>query len=82
MCIKGRSPSMRHVSRTHRIDLDWLWERMRTDLGVFIKYVGTKEQIVDMFTKGAFTSEAWLRLCKLAQIGDVSHFNAQPVRKK
>ena len=82
MCIKGRSPAMRHVARTHRIDLDWLWERMRTDPGIFIKYVGTKEQIADMFTKGAFTSEAWLRLCKLAQIGDNSHFNAQPMRKK
>ena len=81
MCIKGRSPAMRHVARTHRIDLDWLWERMRTDPGVFIKYVGTTEQIADMFTKGAFTVEAWLRLCRLAQIGDLSHFNAQ-LRKK
>ena len=82
MCIKGRSPSMRHVSRSHRIDLDWLWERMRTDPGIYIKYVGTKEQIADMFTKGALTSDAWLRLRKLAQIGDQSHFNAQRVRKK
>ena len=63
MCIKGRSPAMRHVARTHRIDLDWLWERMRTDPGVFIKYVGTKEQIADMFTKGAFTAETWRNLC-------------------
>ena len=77
MCIKGRSPAMRHVARTHRIDLDWLWERMRTDPGVFIKYVGTKEQIADMFTKGAFTAEAWKKLCRLAQIGDLQHFNAQ-----
>ena len=77
MCIKGRSPAMRHVARTHRIDLDWLWERMRTDPGVYIKYVGTKEQIADMFTKGAFTAEAWKNLCRLAQIGDLRHFNAQ-----
>ena len=77
MCIKGRSPAMRHVARTHRIDLDWLWERMRTDPGVYIKYVGTKEQIADMFTKGAFTAEAWKNLCRLAQIGDIQHFKAQ-----
>ena len=44
-CIKGRSPAMRHVGRTHRVDLDWLWERIRTDPGVFIKFVGTKQQI-------------------------------------
>ena len=61
---------MRHVARTHRVDLDWLWERIRDDPGVFIKYVGTKEQIADLFTKGSFSGELWLRLCRLAQIGD------------
>ena len=74
MIIKGRSPNMRHVPRTHRVDLDWLFERVRTDPGVFIRYVGTKEQIGDMFTKGAFTADQWWRLCRLAQIGDVSSF--------
>ena len=68
-CIKGRSPAMRHVARTHRVDLDWLWERMRDDPGVNIKYVGTKEQIADIFTKGSFSAEQWSRLCRLAQIG-------------
>ena len=28
MIIKGRSPTMRHVSRTHRVALDWLFERI------------------------------------------------------
>ena len=68
-CVKGRSPAMRHVARTHRVDLDWLWERIREDPGVFIKFVGTKEQIADLFTKGCFTAEQWNRLCRLAQIG-------------
>ena len=68
MCIKGRSPAMRHVARTHRIDLDWLWERMRTDPGVFIKYVGTKEQIADMFTEGSFATPQWRALCDMAQV--------------
>ena len=66
---KGRSPTMGHVPITHRVDLDWLWERIREDPGVFIKYVGTKEQIADLFTKGSFTAEQWNRLCRLAQIG-------------
>ena len=68
---------MRHVARTHLIDVDWLWERTREDPGEFIKYVGTKEQIADIFTKGAFTSEVWQRLCRLAQIGHKSHFNSR-----
>ena len=70
-CIKGRSPAMRHVGRTHRVDLDWLWERIRTDPRVFIKFVGTTEQIGDMFTKGNFTAELWSALCRLAQIAQV-----------
>ena len=28
MIIKGRSPTMRHVSRTHRVTLDWLFDRI------------------------------------------------------
>ena len=29
--IKGRSPTMRHVSRTHRVALDWLFDRINLD---------------------------------------------------
>ena len=31
MIFKGRSPTMRHVSRTHRVALDWLFDRMNLD---------------------------------------------------
>ena len=31
MIIKGRSPTMRHVSRTHRVALDWLFDRVNLD---------------------------------------------------
>ena len=30
--IKGRSPTMRHVSRIHRVALDWLFDRINLDL--------------------------------------------------
>lgn len=68
MTVKGRSPSMRHAPRTHRIDLDRVFERIQHDPGVSIKYVGTKEQIADMFTKGSFGAEQWSKLLKLAQL--------------
>ena len=29
--IKGRSPTMRHVFRTHRVALDWLFDRINLD---------------------------------------------------
>ena len=31
MIIKGRSPTMRHVSRTHRVALDWLFDANQED---------------------------------------------------
>ena len=31
MIITGRSPTMRHVSRTHRVALDWLFDRINLD---------------------------------------------------
>ena len=31
MIIKGRSPTMRHVSRTHRVALNWLFDRINLD---------------------------------------------------
>ena len=31
MIMKGRSPTMRHVSRTHRVALDWLFDRINLD---------------------------------------------------
>jgi hypothetical protein len=51
------------------VDLDWLFDRIREDPGVYIKFVGTKEQIADLLTKGSFTASQWQSLCKLAKIG-------------
>ena len=41
MIIKGRSPTMRHVSRTHRVALDWLFDRINLDHKNQIKYIDT-----------------------------------------
>ena len=66
MTDKGRSTAMRHVSRTHRGHLDWLYERFLHDLHFQIKYMKTKFQIADTLAKGSFTIDQWkglLRLC-------------------
>ena len=57
MIIKGRSRTMRHVSRTHRVARDWLFDRINLDINIQIKYVDTKNQLADMLTKGSFTRD-------------------------
>ena len=59
MIIKGRSPTMRHVSRTHRVALDWLFDRINLDPKIQIKYIDTKNQLADSLTKGNFTRDEW-----------------------
>ena len=73
MIIKGRSPTMRHVSRTHRDALDWLFDRINLDPKIQIKYIDTKNQLADMLTKGNFTRDEWSHLLCLFNI---SHFSS------
>ena len=51
MIIKGRSPTMRHVSRTHRVSLNWLFDRINLDSKIQIRCIGTKHQLADILTK-------------------------------
>ena len=51
MIIKGRSPTMRHVSGTHRVALDWLLDRINLGSKIQIKYIDTKNQLADILTK-------------------------------
>ena len=50
MIIKGRSPTMRHVSKTHRVVLDGLFDRITLDSKIQIKYIDTKNQLADILT--------------------------------
>ena len=73
MIIKGRSPTMRHVSRTHRVALDWLFNRINLDPKIQIKYIDTKNQLADILTEGSFTRDEWNHLLTLFNI---SHFSS------
>ena len=73
MIIKGRSPTMRHVSRAHRVALDWLFDRINLDPKIQIKYIDTKNQFADILTKGNFTRDEWNHLLCLFNI---SHFSS------
>ena len=73
MIMKGRSPTIRHVSRTHRVALDWLFDRINLDPKIQIKYIDTKNQLADILTKGNFTRDEWNHLLTLFNI---SHFSS------
>ena len=64
---------MRHVSRTHRVALGWLFDRINLDPKIQIKYIDTKKQLADILTKGNFTRDEWNHLLNLFNI---SHFNS------
>ena len=73
MIMKGRSPTLRHVSRTHRVALDWLFDRINLEPKIQIKYIDTKNQLADILTKGNFTRDEWNHLLTLFNI---SHFSS------
>ena len=73
MIMKGRSPTMRHVSRTHRVALDWLFDRINLDPKIRIIYIDTKNQLADILTKENFTRDEWNHLLTWFNI---SHFSS------
>ena len=82
MIIKGRSPTMRHVSRTHRVALDWLFDRINLDPTIQIKYIDTKNQLADIMTKGNVTRDEWNHLLCLFSISHFSSTNCLEVMSK
>ena len=82
MIIKGKSPTMRHVSRTHRVALDWLFDRINLDSKIQIKYIDTKNQLADLLTKGNFTRDEWNHLLCLFNISHFSSTNCLEVMSK
>ena len=68
MIMKGRSPTLRHVSRTQRVALVWLFHRINLDLKIQIKYVDTKQQLADILTKGSFSRNDWNHLLCLVNV--------------
>ena len=59
MIMKRRSPDRRHVTRTRRDDVEWLFERISSDQSIHIQYVKISDQLADLMTKGSFSSQAW-----------------------
>ena len=64
---------MRHVSRTHRVALDWLFGRINLDPKIQVRYSDTRRQLADILTKSNFKRDDWNNLLHLF---NVSHFSS------
>ena len=53
---------MRHVSRTHSVATDWLFDRINMDTMIEIKYVDIKFEFGDLLTKVSLTHDEWCNL--------------------
>ena len=71
---------MRHVSRNHRVALDWLFDRINLDPKTQIKYVDTQNQLADLLTKESFTHDTWSNLLRLINIMIFSMFSRSHFR--
>ena len=66
---------MRHVSGTHRVAIDWLFDRINVDSRIQIKCVHTKDQLADILTEESFTRDEWNHLLRLLNIMNSSMFS-------
>ena len=64
---KARSMALRHLPRTHRIDVHWLFE-VCADAHVCMRYTNTKQQVADLMTKALNSPDTWHHLLDIAQI--------------
>ena len=70
MIIKGRSPTMRHVSWTHRVALDWLFDRINLDFSRPATEIRKKE--CSTSSKSLARSECGARLAESGASRSVS----------
>ena len=57
MIVTGPNPTMRNVTRSHRIALDWLFDRINLEPKIHIRYADTKRQLADTLTPGSFSPD-------------------------
>ena len=69
-----RNPTLRHISRTHRVDLDRLYDRINVDPMIQIKYVNTTQKLADIFANESFTRDRCAKLTLLVSITTHSTF--------
>ena len=66
---------MRHVSGTHSVALDWLFDGSNLEPKIQIKFVDTRNQLADILTNGSCSRDEWNHLLRLFNITSFSTFS-------
>lgn len=64
--------AVRHVSRTHRVSLPWLYDVMQSDGNTSIKYANTKQQCAGIFKNGFTNAEMRKVLVPIIAVFDMN----------
>ena len=68
--LTGRNPTMRHIGRTHKLDVAWLAEQLSGELFDIVYEVSTGQR-ADIFTKGFDTADKWEHARSMINVLDV-----------
>jgi hypothetical protein len=69
MLESGKNPTLRHLGRTHKVDLSWLFDEFKKE-SYMLRYCTSEEQGADIFTKHFVDANKWREVCTL--IGHVT----------
>jgi hypothetical protein len=73
VCRTGKNPTMRHMGRTHRVNVHWLHETFKHKWLDLVK-TGTHCMRADIFTKGFDTLDKWIHALHLINHVDPGTF--------
>ena len=69
MLESGKNPTLRHLGRTHKVDLAWLFEAFKGER-YDLRYCTSEEQAADIFTKHFSNPDKFAHACRM-----IGHIN-------
>ena len=81
ICKSGNITKLRHLSRTHRVNVAFVLERINSDDDIDLVRVETNNMTADIYTKRFTDPKKWASLLYLNNIVDVEKFWNAPSYK-